>query len=111
MAEIDKGGAGQDRTFWEDVLVEFNDYSNSDYGGLVLTSSTDKKIFVEKNVNPSMMCGKNMSWENIRRMFLNVQKDYKVKYARYKVSGNHSNSFHDFCHGRLDTYYLHFWLS
>jgi hypothetical protein len=111
MAEIDKGGAGQDRTFWEDVLVEFNDYSNSDYGGLVLTSSTDKKIFAEKNVNPSMMCGKNMSWENIRRMFLNVQKDYKVKYARYKVSGNHSNSFHDFCHGRLDTYYLHFWLS
>jgi len=48
MAEIDKGGAGQDRTFWEDVLVEFNDYSNSDYGGLVLTSSTDKKILRRK---------------------------------------------------------------
>jgi hypothetical protein len=48
MAEIDKGGAGQDRTFWEDVLVEFNDCSNSDYGGLVLTSSTDKKILRRK---------------------------------------------------------------
>jgi hypothetical protein len=44
-------------------------------------------------------------------MFLNVQKDYKVKYAGYKVSGNHLNSFHDFYHGRLDTYYLHFLLS
>jgi hypothetical protein len=44
MAGIDKGGAGHDRTFWEDVLVEFNDYSKSDYGGLVLTSSSDKKI-------------------------------------------------------------------
>jgi len=43
--------------------VEFNGYSNSDYGGLVLTSPTDKKIFAEKNVNPSMKCGKNMSWE------------------------------------------------
>jgi len=63
---IDKGGAGQDQTFWEDVLVEFNDYSNSDYGGLVLTSSTDKKIFAEKNVDPSVKCGKNMSWEFLR---------------------------------------------
>jgi hypothetical protein len=66
MAKIDKGGAGQDQTFWEDVLVEFNDYSNSDYGGLVLTSSTDKKIFAEKNVDPSVKCGKNMSWEFLR---------------------------------------------
>ena len=43
MAEIDKGGAGKDRTFWEDVSVELNDYSKSDYGALVLTSSSDKK--------------------------------------------------------------------
>jgi len=58
-----------------------------------------------------MKCGKNGSWEFLRQMFLNVQKDYKVKYAQYKVSGYHSNSFHDFCHGRLDMYYLQFWVS
>jgi hypothetical protein len=34
-----------------------------------------------------------------------------MKHQRYKLSGNHSNTFHDFCHGRLDTYYLHCWLS
>jgi hypothetical protein len=66
---------------------------------------------MEKNVNASMKCGKNGSWEFLRQMFLNVQKDYKVKYAQYKVSGYHSNSFHDFCHGRLDMYYLQFWVS
>ncbi len=27
------------------------------------------------------------------------------------MSGNHLNSFHDFCHGKLDIYYLHFCLS
>jgi hypothetical protein len=41
MAEIDKGGAGQDRTFWEDVLVEFHDNLQSDYGTLILTSSSE----------------------------------------------------------------------
>jgi hypothetical protein len=41
MTEIDKGGAGQDRTFWEDVLVEFNDNLQSDYGTLILTSSSE----------------------------------------------------------------------
>ncbi len=27
MAELDRGGAGQDKAFWEDVALEFNDYS------------------------------------------------------------------------------------
>jgi hypothetical protein len=32
-------------------------------------------------------------------------------YQQRKVSGNHSNSYDEFCLGRLDIYYLHFWLS
>ncbi len=27
MAELDNGGAGQDKVFWEDVALEFSDYS------------------------------------------------------------------------------------
>jgi hypothetical protein len=34
-----------------------------------------------------------------------------LKHQRYKLSGNDSNSFNDFCYGQLDTYYLHCWLS
>jgi hypothetical protein len=28
MAELDKGGARQDKVFWEDVTLEFNDYDD-----------------------------------------------------------------------------------
>ena len=54
---------------------------------------------------------KDQSWEALREMFIAMQKDYKKKHQRFKTSGNHSNNFHDFCHGRLDTYYMHVWLS
>jgi hypothetical protein len=60
-----------------------------------------------KNVDPSCKSGKTSSWESLRKMFLNIQKDYKLKHQRYKISGNHSNSFIDFCHGRLGTCYQH----
>jgi hypothetical protein len=59
--------------------VEFNYYSKSDYGQLVLMSSSEKKTFLEKNVNLSMKGSKSSSWELLCRMFLNIQKDYKVK--------------------------------
>jgi hypothetical protein len=111
MAELDKGGAGQDKAFWEDISIEFNDYSKDEYSELSLSSLSDKKIFSEKKVDPSCKSGKTSSWESLRKMFLSIQKDYKLKHQRYKLSGNHSNSFIDFCHGRLDTYYLHIWLS
>jgi hypothetical protein len=28
MAELDGGGSGQDKVFWEDVTLEFNDYDD-----------------------------------------------------------------------------------
>jgi len=46
MAELDKGGAGQDKEFWDDVAVAFNCYEGEkDYGALLLTSAYDKKLF------------------------------------------------------------------
>jgi hypothetical protein len=51
MAELDKGGAGQDKAFWEDVSVEFNDYFKPDYSKLILSFLSDQKIFSEKQVN------------------------------------------------------------
>jgi len=38
MTELDKGGAGQDKEFWEFVAVQFNDYENNQYGSLLVTS-------------------------------------------------------------------------
>ncbi len=48
MAELGKGGAGQDKAFWEDIAIEFNDYSKDEYSELSLSSLLDKKVFFEK---------------------------------------------------------------
>jgi hypothetical protein len=112
IAELDRGGAGQDKAFWEDVVLEFNDYSpqKGSYGALVVTSTSDKRPFSEKNVDPSIKGGADKSWESLKSIYLIVQKDYKKKFEQFKTSGNHESNFHDFCHGSLNTYYLHFWL-
>jgi hypothetical protein len=61
-------------------------------------------------LHPSIKGGADNSWEALWSIYLLVQKDYKKKFERFKTSGNHESNFHDFCHGGLDTYYLHFWL-
>jgi hypothetical protein len=35
IAELDKGGAGQDKAFWEDIAIEFNDYSKGRIFGII----------------------------------------------------------------------------
>ena len=102
MAKLDRGGAGQDRAFGEDASIEFNDYSKPDYSKLILSSLSDQKLFSEKQVDPSVKSTMTSNWESLQKMFINIQKDYKLKHQQYKLSGNHSNTFHDFCHGRLD---------
>jgi hypothetical protein len=54
IAELDRGGAGQDKAFWEDVALKFNDYSpqKGSYGALVVTSAYDKRLFSEKMWTP-----------------------------------------------------------
>jgi hypothetical protein len=51
MAELDKAGAGQDKVFWEDVTLDFNDYDDEkvEYGELVLTAAFDKKYLKKKH--------------------------------------------------------------
>jgi hypothetical protein len=45
MAELDKGGAGQGKEFWDYVAVHFNEYvEDNNYGALLLTSAYDKKM-------------------------------------------------------------------
>ncbi len=97
MTELDRGGAGQDKVFWEDVALEFNNYSpeQASYGLLVVTSAYDKKLFNVKNVDPSIKGGADKSWEALRTIYLLVQKDYKKKFERFKISGNHESNFHD----------------
>jgi hypothetical protein len=52
MAVLDKGGAGQDKTFWEDVTLEFNEYDEEtvEYGELLLTTAFDKKYLKIKRL-------------------------------------------------------------
>lgn len=53
-AELDSDRAGEVKVFWEDVVVEFNDYSaeKKSNGVLVATSAYDKKLFRKKMWNP-----------------------------------------------------------
>jgi vacuolar-type H+-ATPase subunit F/Vma7 len=45
MAELDKGGAGQGKEFWDYVAVHFHEYvEDNNYGALLLTSAYDKKM-------------------------------------------------------------------
>ena len=46
MAELDKGRAGQDKAFWDDVSIVFNDYLKPDYSNLILSSLSDQ-IFLQ----------------------------------------------------------------
>jgi len=39
-------------------------------------------------------------------MWRNLNREYKAALGRYKMSGNHSSNFFDFCHGWRDIYYL-----
>jgi hypothetical protein len=80
------------------------------YGTLVVTSAYDKKLFNDKNVDTFIKGGADKSWGALHTIYLLVQKDYKKRFEQYKISGNHESNFHDFCHGWLVTYYLHFWL-
>jgi hypothetical protein len=59
MAELDLGGAEQNKAFWEDVSVKFNDYSKPDNSKLILSSLSEQKSFSEKQVDPSAKSTKN----------------------------------------------------
>ncbi len=81
-------------------MVQFNDYEKNQYGSLLVTSAYDKKLFLEKNFNPSVNVGSNKTWESLRKIYRLIQKDYRKKFEHFKTSGNHES------HGRLDMYYL-----
>jgi hypothetical protein len=81
MPEIDEGDAGKDKLFWKDVAYDFNDYGSEleTYGLLIVTSSADVKIFEEKKIDPSRKSTKVHLWDDLRKMYLAIQDDYKKK--------------------------------
>jgi hypothetical protein len=103
-AELDAGGAGKDQLFWKDVLLEFNEKNS--HGSLHLTKESDIILLKEKSINASQP-DTTKTWEDMRTMYQVILKDYKLKLTRYKTSGTQDADFHNFCHGRLDTYYMH----
>jgi hypothetical protein len=88
-------------------IESFSPGEEDKYGSLLLTSAYDKKVFSDKNVDPSIKAGSDKSWDSLHSIYLLIQKDYKKKIEHFKTSGTHESNFHDFCYGRLDTYYLH----
>jgi hypothetical protein len=53
MTELASGGVGQDKLFWEDVAVDFNDNDKKEYGVSALTSDANLQLLKDKAINPS----------------------------------------------------------
>lgn len=108
-AELDSGGAGRDEAFWRDVATDFGDVTNNSYGLLNVQDLEGRKAFEGQKVDPARNI-RPLAWDDHRRMYDLITKDYKKKHERYKTSGNHNPNFLDYTRTRLDTYYLHLWL-
>jgi hypothetical protein len=104
MAELDKGGAGQNKLFWEDVALEFDSCSEekNSNGVSVLTSAYDKNFLVKEMWTPPWKDSQKLRilYKTFTFWYRRLEKEFK----RFKTSGNCESDFHDFCHGRLDLY-------
>ncbi len=89
MVELDRGRAGQDKRFWENVALEFNDYSPEkvSHGSLVVTSAYDKKLSNDKNVEPSIKGGamKGTSTKKKRKTPADVLEKYPKEKAKEEI--------------------------
>jgi hypothetical protein len=45
-------------------------------------------------------------WKKLRTIWKGVNADYKAALTNFTVSGTHDCDFYNFCHGKLDVYYL-----
>jgi hypothetical protein len=58
MNKVDKGGSGWDKVFWEDVAVDFSDYSKENDSGevLVITSANIRRMMRQSKevIRPGM---------------------------------------------------------
>jgi len=98
--ELDTGKASNNQLFWEGVQEAFTSPSE-----LIDNLHFDDEVLSDlHHINFKRIVYHD--WRKLRVMWKNLNGDYKAALGHYKMSGNHSSNFFDFCHGRRDVYYL-----
>lgn len=93
-AQLEAGG----HIFWDNVACEFN-ADKSEYDVFI---KTDERF---RHVDPSD--GGVMSGVKLALLWRELSGLFSKAVAHSKQSGEHSNSFWDYCNKRIDVYYLH----
>jgi hypothetical protein len=102
-ATLDTGKAGNDCHFWEKVQVEYQVDDNLLYNTLQFT---DVDVFEAQQdlIDPSKILAHD--WKKLRTIWKGLAADYKAALSRYTLSGTHESDFYNFCHGKIEPYYL-----
>ena len=94
------GKASNNQLFWEGIQEAFTSPSelndNFHFDNEVLSDLNH--IYFKKIVLHD--------WKKLCVMWRNLNGEYKALLSHYTMSGNHTSSFYEFCHGWRDVYYL-----
>jgi hypothetical protein len=100
-ALLDSGKAGSDEYFWEAVQLAFLT-PKPEYD--IMLFMEDDVFSCREDIDPSKIISHN--WKKLRSIWKGINADYKAALSRFTISGTHSSDFYNFCHGKLEPYYL-----
>lgn len=87
--------------FWKEVLLDYLDISNPNYGKLQYQHQALRK----KGINPSKFA--ELDWRKLQSTFRFVRGLWATAMGNVTKSGEHEEDFWLFCNGRLDVLYLY----
>jgi len=98
--DLDTGKASNNQLFWEGIQEAFTSTSEC----IDNLHFNDELLRELHHINFKRIVFHD--WKKLHVMWKNLNGEYKAALGRYTMSGNHSSTFFDFCHGRRDIYYL-----
>ena len=104
--KIDRGAvANHNQQFWERVRSDF--VNEIDEYHLLDVDEEDQQLFAEhgSDIDPGKIVPHSAT--KLRDIWKELNAEYKRAMVRFTTSGEHNSNFHDYCFGKLDTYYLY----
>lgn len=77
---------------------------DDEYGRLLFADDDDVLDVQVGIIDPSKIVPHD--WKKLRKIWKQLNPDYKGALTRFTLSGTHDSSFFSFCIGKLDVYYL-----
>lgn len=100
-SELDRNSnTSLSETFWKSVVPAFTTIG-SNYNDVLFYD----EIILAENVNPALT--QQLDWKALRQIWQDTHSNYRKSFSQYTRSGNGDNNFINFCHGRIDVYYLY----